>query len=213
MNMDIPPVLPPAVWDKYLVMGELVRFGPTRTSAYKLGRHLALLILLIGGRRVSDLLLLYTGQGEMLQTSRGPRPYKVIFQPRFGSKTDWKGQSSFIQGKMGFRRNPSWSLSIPDVLQQYLLVTKEWRGESSPLFLSVRKNKHVPASIGVLRGWIRSLLIKSGVKKTAASAGSTRAAAATGDALRGNSLQSILRNGNCTHKKNSTKTNFRPAPL
>ena len=213
MKYDIPPVKAPPVWDKDFVMDQLERFGPTRSSPYELGRHLALLILLVGGRRVSDLLLLHTGAGEMLQTLRDQRPHRVIFQPRFGSKTDWKGRSSFIQGKMGFRRNPSWSLSIPDVLRQYLLVTKEWREESSALFLSVRKDHHGPVSIGVLRGWIKSLLIKAGVKESAASAGSTRAAAATGDALRGHSLKSILKNGNWANKQNFVQFYFRPASL
>jgi len=162
-----------------------------------------MLILLIGGRRVHDLSLLHIGPGDMLLADD-----EVLFQPRFGSKTDGKGKGGrFVQPKMGFRRNStSWALSVPDVVKSYLRITKEHRGATTSLFVSDAVPGK-PASVVLLRRWIRSLLEEAGI---AASAGSTRSAVATASGLAGCSLRDIMRNGNWRSHAVVRRHYFRP---
>ena len=167
-----------------------------------MGRHLALLLLLFGGRRVHDLTLLHTGRGGMILSSK-----QVTFQPKFGSKTDGKGDASFVQSQQTFYTNPCWSVNVPAVTRQYLRLTKAVRNDSAALFLSVRDG-HPPASVGVIRGWVKSLLEQAGVT---ASAGSTRAAVATSACLSGCKLQDVLQNGNWRHESTMRRHYLRPS--
>ena len=198
MNSEKPAVIPAPVWWRDDVLDDMCRFGPTRGSPYEVGRHLAVLLLLLGGRRIHDLTLLHTTDGDLIYNER-----QAIFQPRFGSKTDGK----YIQSKMGFRRHQDWALSVSHVLTHYLRITSAWRQQHTALFLRVRGN-HEPASPGIIRGWVRKQQEKSGVR---AAPGSCRAAANTASFLEGCRIDDVLKNGNWCCRGTFLKYYFRPA--
>src|SRR5882757_2432815 len=200
MEVVRPRNRPAPIWIVDDVLDSMRRRPPDRDSLYAVGRHLALLILLFGGRRVHDLTLLHVRSGELIQSAS-----HVVFQPRFGSKTD-KGRTR--QSSQRFKIHESWGLSVPAVLKQYLALTAPFR-QHSDLFLSVRVH-HNPASVQVLRSWIKSALALHGVQ---ASAGSTRSAVATADFLAGISLEDILKKGNWSNSSTLHKHYFRPPQL
>src|SRR5438477_8541743 len=100
-------------------MVRLQKVSLDRTNQYQVGRHLALLLLLFGGRRVHDLSLLHIDSGDMVLSK-----HQVIFQPRLGSKTDCKGQATFVQSKQGFKSNECWALNVPAMTTTYLQITQ-----------------------------------------------------------------------------------------
>jgi hypothetical protein len=201
MAASRPPVKPAPVWFKEDVIQYLQRHGPTRNSQYEVGRHLALLILLFGGRRVSDLTLLHIGDSDMKLSEK-----KLVLQPRFGSKTDGKGDATFVQSAQKFYSNKCWSVNIPAITRRYLKLTAPFRKGETALFVSTRDG-HTPASTVVIGGWIRSLLQLAGVT---ASAGSVRSAVATSACLSGCKLKDVLRNGNWRSASTLTRHYLRP---
>jgi len=198
-----PTVVTPPVWIRDDVLDDLRRFPPTRNSPYEVGRHLALLVLLYSGRRISDLVLLRVDTASCVFTADS-----VVLQAHFGSKTDGHGRNHrFIQSKIGFRSHEQWGLDVPRVLRHYIELTKTWRGDSTALFISCRIH-HRPATAQAIGSWVRRRLEMAGV--TAATPGSTRSATATAATLQGTSLAHVLRNGNWRSKSVFLRHYFRP---
>ena len=172
------------VWDVNKVIAFLTSVHLDLSSPYFVGRHLALLILLFGGRRVHDLTLLSIKPENMAFVGNS-----VSLQPVFGSKTDKLGK---IQSPFLFQDGPVFQLSIPSLLRHYLNATKRVRESNTSLFVRSQLPKG-PASVQLLRSWIKSLLRDSGITATA---GSTRSASASDALLRGLSIEDIMARGN-----------------
>jgi hypothetical protein len=173
------------VWEVEPVLLFLETFVFPRHSLYFLGRHLALLILLLGGRRIHDLTLLDI-RAQYLVFSGDT----VMLQPLFGSKTD---KSNCIQSPFTFVSGPAEQLSVPVMLRLYLQLSAPWRGPTTRLFVSPQQPSS-PASIHKLRSWVKSYLNEAGAGDV--TPGSTRAAVATQGVLQGLTVEQIMARGN-----------------
>jgi hypothetical protein len=131
---------------------------------------------------------------------------KILFQPRFGSKTDGKGRDSYVQPKQTFYANECWAVNVPRIVRCYLQLTKKYRKSETALLLSARDG-HSPASAQTIAGWVRSRLEMAGVS---ASAGSTRSAVATSACLAGCRVQDVMDNGNWRQERTLLRHYLRP---
>jgi hypothetical protein len=171
------------IWDIDTVLKYLADRVFPMSNPYELGRHIALLMLLFGGRRVHDLSLLSIAPNALSLSDT-----EVILQPKFGSKTDKPGS---IQSPLCFVSGSQEMLNVPLLLQRYLTVTQPIRGSCTALFIV--PNAPQPANVARLRNWVQSLLELAGVNSPP---GSTRSAVATAGALQGLTIEQIMERGN-----------------
>jgi hypothetical protein len=143
-----------------------------------------MLMLLFGGRRISDIVLL-SRKPELMLFSHN----QVTLQPRYGSKMD---KSYRIQSPMTFVNGTNYLLSIPQLLTHYLKITNSVCGDCTALFVSPQLPT-AACSVQKLRSWVKSQLQSIGIKS---SAGSTRAAVATTSLMSGLTVEQIMERGN-----------------
>jgi hypothetical protein len=194
-----PKVQGAAIWDAAVVLTKLSIYVFPRSSLYFLGRHIAVLIQLLGGRRVHDLSLLTIQPSQLLFVED-----QVWLQPGFGSKTD---RFAKIQGPMKFVNGDCELLSLPILIRKYLDLTKNVRGDCQALLVSPQVPSE-PASIQKIRSWIKSFLEETGV--AGGTPGSTRAAAATAGLLQGLTVEQVLERGNWASARTLFSHYFRP---
>lgn len=176
----------PFVWDPRLVVEWLLGNKPTELTLYEVSRRTALILLLASSRRVHDLTLLHIDIDHYED-----RKDHILLHPRFGSKTD-----SYLHRQSSWKFFEGHDKSICPVfwIKQLIEVSAQRRKNNnlSELFISAC-GKVRPASRTVLGGWVRSLLRAAGV---AASAGSTRSAAASLNWLQQCSIDEVMAKGN-----------------
>jgi hypothetical protein len=194
-----PKVVGAAIWDASIVLTKLSVYAFPHSSLYFLGRHIAVLIQLLGGRRVHDLSLLTIHPSHLLFVED-----QVWLQPVFGSKTD---RFAKIQGPMKFVNGESELLSLPILIRKYLELTKGVRGECQALLVSPQVPTE-PASIQKIRSWIKSFLEETGI--AGGTPGSTRAAVATAGLLQGQTVEQVLERGNWASARTLFGHYFRP---
>lgn len=97
-----PPKTIRAIWNVSDLRSWMLSNLPASSSYFEVARHLALLLLLLSGRRIHDLTLLRIGPLHSQRSSEF-----IVFWPSFGSKSD---SSSFQQSGWQFS---SISASIP----------------------------------------------------------------------------------------------------
>ena len=172
------------IWSVEPVLTFLSKDVFPQNHLYYMGRHIALLMLLLGGRRVHDLSLL-SRKPELLMFSHN----EVTLQPIFGSKTD---KSHSIQSPMTFVNGVDYLLSVPQLLKHYLKITTPVCGSCTALFVSPQQPTSA-CDAQKLRSWVKKLLEIAGVGGTA---GATRAAAATSGFISGLTVQQLMDRGN-----------------
>jgi hypothetical protein len=194
-----PKVAGASVWDAAIVLDKLSRYVFPNSSVFYLGRHIAILIQLFGGRRVHDLSLITIHPSKLLFVEN-----QVWIQPSYGSKTD---RFAKIQGPMKFIDGEHDLLSLPKLLKQYLALTAPLRGDCQALLVSPQMPTE-PASIQKIRSWIKSILEESGI--AGGTPGSTRAATATAGLLQGLTVEQVLERGNWASARTMFTHYFRP---
>ena len=160
-----------ATWDASSVLTTLRDWGtPDKLNYAKLSMKVVTLVALFSARRVSDLVLLRTTK-EHLQVS----DEKVTMFCDFGAKQDRPGH---VNPPIVLRAYEDKRLCPVAHIKAYIKITeKKRRGkQNGSHFFLTKVFPFGPAKLFTLRSWIVEVLKESGI---AASAGSTRAAAAT----------------------------------
>jgi len=152
-------------------------------SLYDVFCHLATMLLLFSGRRVSELLFLCIDKDHMIVTDDS-----IVFQPLHGTKTD---NTNVISVPWKFPDNNLFKLSVPRVVEHYLTLSSSRRGDCSRLFIAPLQTGQ-PASLAMIRNAIAKTLPKLGVLSTP---GSCRSAYATAHLLSGLNIDDLLVRG------------------
>uniref|UniRef100_A0A146LBF3 Tyr recombinase domain-containing protein n=1 Tax=Lygus hesperus TaxID=30085 RepID=A0A146LBF3_LYGHE len=148
------------VWDVAKLRDWIQENPPDNTSFFQVSRHVAVLLLLMSGRRVHDLTLLQVDAGHLQIISPD-----LVFWPQFGAKTD---RPSFQQS--GWRLSPDPNNPLWDVVSwvQLLLRLRRLRCGTMPihnLFVSSR-GRVKPASRAVIAKWVATALNAAGIEAT-----------------------------------------------
>ncbi len=172
-----------STWDAAEVLSLLQSWGiPSKLTFAQLTGKLATLCALYSARRVSDLVLLSISPENLIRSKD-----KIVLYCSYGAKQDRIGH---INPPITLHAFKDKSLCPIAHLERYLTVTKKRRkGDKGQSLFLIKVFPYGPAKIFTIRNWIVDVLKQAGVK---ASAGSTRAAAATYAATSNISLQRIL---------------------
>uniref|UniRef100_A0A8D8Q9G0 Tyr recombinase domain-containing protein n=1 Tax=Cacopsylla melanoneura TaxID=428564 RepID=A0A8D8Q9G0_9HEMI len=196
-----PPKPVRTIWNVSDLRSWMESFTPSLSSYFEVARHLALLLLLLSGRRVHDLTLLQIDSSH-LQCS----PEFIIFWPAFGSKTD---STSFQQSGWRFSTTSvsnTWNVAY---WTNVLLSLRSARCGSlnlAHLFITSRGNVR-PASRTIIAGWVSSALSAAGIPFPA---GSIRSAVNSSLARANLPLDMILSRGNWRSADTFLKHYYRP---
>jgi hypothetical protein len=171
------------IWILDDAIAQLDRYFFDYNSAYEVGCHLATIMLLFSGHRVSELSFLAIDSDHMFMNDDS-----ITFQPLHGIKTD---SSKRISVPWTFPINDVWRLSVKDIVTMYLMLTIPHRESCDSLFVDTSKIDS-PLSVPQLRNYIARTLPKLGVLSTP---GSCRPAVATAHLLSGSNIDELLVRG------------------
>ena len=171
------------IWILDDAIAQLDRYFFDYDSAYEFGCHLATVMLLFSGHRVSELAFLAVDKNHMFMNDDS-----ITFQPLHGIKTD---TSKRISVPWTFPVHDLWRLSVKDLIPMYQMLTIPHRGSCDSLFVDTTQ-VGVPLSVAKLRNYIGRTLPKLGVLSTP---GSCRPAVATAHLLSGSNIDELLVRG------------------
>ena len=186
------------VWSLDDAIAKLDTYFFDYSSLYEVSCHLATMLLLFSGHRVSELQFLAIDADHMQITDDS-----LVFQPLHGTKTD---NTNVISEPWIFPDNVLFRLSVTRIVQHFLTLSESIRGDCTHLFLdtlSVGK----PASLAKLRNMVAKTLPKLGVL---ASPGTVRSAYATSHLLAGLNIDDLLKRGLWKRPETVRNHYFRP---
>lgn len=167
ISASAPPKTIRAIWNVSDLCSWISNNLPSHLSYFEVARHLALLLLLLSGRRVHDLTLLRMDPPNLQRSSEG-----IVFWPVFGSKSD---SSSFQQSGWQFSSlttSNTWNVAYWVDIHLDLRCSRCGSLNLNSLFITSR-GVVKPASRAVIAGWIATAMRLAGIPF---SAGSIRSA-------------------------------------
>jgi hypothetical protein len=171
------------IWILDDAIAHLDRYFFDYQSAYEVGCHLATILLLFSGHRVSELSFLAVDKDHMFMNDDS-----ITFQPLHGTKTD---TAKRISVPWTFPDNDIWRLCVKHIVTMYQMLTIPHRGSCDSLFVDTTQ-VGVPLSVAQLRNYVGRTLPKLGVLSTP---GSCRPALATAHLLSGSNIDELLVRG------------------
>lgn len=175
------------IWDIRILIDWLRDNPPNEDSLFQVARHVAVLMIVMSGRRIHDLTLLSIEEGNFCD-----RGNYVIFWPKFGSKTDGV---NYQQSGWKFNANPERIFNVITWIRKLVLLAERRKGSLQTikaLFITTR-GKVQPASRTVIGGWFKTIFKDLGLD---VSPGSCRAAVASARYANDTPLDIILKQAN-----------------